>query len=112
MAAAGSGYGEHKCGPSLLARLVLAFGVLLPIIFIWAMADDPSPSSNPTLVWISVGLLIAGVVAWIAIGKTQLTINDQGVRRESILGAQEWRGVRFRTRVIESFPSTSMHISV
>jgi len=89
MATAGSGYGEHKFGPSLLGRLVLAFGVLLAIIFIWAMGDDPSPSSNLTLVWISVGLLVAGVVAWIATGKTQLTINDQGVRRESVLGVQE-----------------------
>jgi hypothetical protein len=89
MAAAGVGYGENKFGPSLLGRLVLAFGVLLAIVLIWAMANNPTASSNPTLVWISVGLLVAGVVAWIAMGKTQLTINDQGVRRESVLGAQE-----------------------
>ncbi len=103
MAAAGVGYAEHRFGPTLVARLILALGVLGAVAFAWAMPDDPSPSSHPELLWISAGLLIAGTLSWIAIGKTILTINDQGVRRESILGEQEmaWSEIQeTRYRVI------------
>jgi hypothetical protein len=89
MAAAGLTYGEHRFGPSLTGRLMVALGVLLAIVFVWALADNPSPSLHSELLWTSAGLVIAGVVAWIAIGKTALTINEQGVRRESLLGMQE-----------------------
>lgn len=89
MAAVGLAHGEHRFGPSLMGRLLLAFGVLLALVLLWAMSDNPSISSNPALVWISLGLVIAGVLAWIGIGKSALIINDQEVRRESVLGVQE-----------------------
>jgi hypothetical protein len=103
MAAAGVAYGEHRFGQTFVARLVLAMGILLALIFVWAMPDDPSPSLHPELLWISAGLVIAGVLSGIAIGKTVLTINDQGVRRESVLGTQEilWSQIQeTRYRVI------------
>jgi hypothetical protein len=70
---------------------------------VWATPDNPSPSAHPELLWISVGLVIAAAFAWIAIGKTVLTINEQGVHRESILGVQEipWGAIQeTRYRVV------------
>jgi hypothetical protein len=89
MAAAGLAYGEHRFRSNMVGRLALALGVVLAIVFLWALTDNASASSHPGLVWISVGLVVAGVIAWIAIGKTALVINDQGVRRESVFGVQE-----------------------
>ena len=89
MAATSVGFGEHRFGPSLVGRLVLVFGVLLAVVLVWAMADKPSPSLHPGLLWASVGIAVAGAGAWIAIGKTALIISDQGVRRESVFGVQE-----------------------
>ena len=56
---------------------------------IWASQNDPHIASHQTLVWVSVGLLAALAVFWILLGKTTLTINDAGIRRESIFGQQE-----------------------
>ena len=89
MVAAGMAYGEHRFRQNWIGRLVLALGVFLAIVFVWALADDAKSSSQPGLWWISAALVIAGVISWIAIGKTVLTISDQGVRRESVLGVQE-----------------------
>jgi hypothetical protein len=103
MASAGLAYGEHKFGPSLLGRVLLAAGVLVAIFLVWGMAENPNPSANPELIWISAALAIAGVIAWIAIGKTALTVNEQGVRRESVFGVQEipWSQIQeTRYRVI------------
>ena len=103
MASAGLAYGEQRFGPSLLGRVLLALGVLVAILVVWGMAENPNPSANPGLMWITAALAIAGVIAWIAIGKTVLTINEQGVRRESVLGVQEipWSQIQeTRYRVI------------
>jgi hypothetical protein len=103
MAAPAMGYAEHRFGPTYAARLILIFGVLLGLVFLWAMPPDPSPSLHPGLVWISFGLVVAGVLSWIAIGKTMLIINEQGVRRESVFGVQEipWGGIQeTRYRVV------------
>ena len=89
MATAGLAYGERRFGPNFVGRLALALGVTLAIIFIWAMTDNPSPSLHSQLLWISIALVVAGICGWIAMGKTALIINDQGVRRESVLGARE-----------------------
>lgn len=89
MAATGLAYGEQRFGPSWMGRLLLAFGVVIALVLVWAISDNPSPSSNPGLIWISLGLGVAGVLAWIALGKSALIVNDQGVRRESVLGVQE-----------------------
>src|SRR5581483_7902963 len=89
MAAAGTAYGEHRFGQNWIGRLVLALGIALAILFVWALADDAKSSSHPGLWWTTAALVVAGIISWIAIGKTVLTISDQGVKRESVLGAQE-----------------------
>jgi hypothetical protein len=89
MAATSVGFGEHRFGPSLVSRVLLVFGVLLALVLVWAMADKPSPSLHPGLLWASIGIAIAGAGAWIAIGKTALIISERGVRRESVFGMQE-----------------------
>src|SRR5581483_8493528 len=89
MAAAGTAYGEHRFGQNWIGRLVLALGIALSILFVWALADDAKSSWHPGLWWTTAALVVAGIISWIAIGKTVLTISDQGVKRESVLGAQE-----------------------
>lgn len=103
MAATGAAYGEHKFGQNLTGRLVIVFGVVLAIVLLWATADNPSPASHPGLLWISAAIIVAGVIAWLAISKNVLTINDHGVRRDSALGVQEmsWAQIQeTRYRVI------------
>lgn len=89
MATAAMGYGERRFGAAYTGRILLALGVLGVIVGIWAAQDDPSTSSHPGLVWISIGLVAACAALWIALGKTVLILNDFGVRRESVLGQQE-----------------------
>jgi uncharacterized protein DUF6585 len=103
MAATGLGYAEHRFGQNLGGRLILALGVIVALVFVWATPDVASPSAHPELLWISAGLVIAGVLGWIAISKTVLTINEQGVRRESVFGVQEipWGAIKeTRYRVV------------
>jgi len=82
-------YGERKFGQTYAIRILLALLMLGPLLLAWAIVDKPDPSTNPILTWISVAVVVCYLVLWVAIGKTVLTISDQGVKRESILGSQE-----------------------
>jgi hypothetical protein len=74
----------------------------LPIAIAWSTVDDPSPAANPVLLWVTVGLTVLYATIYIAIGKTILTITEQGVRRESVFGRQEifWSQIK-ETRYVE-----------
>lgn len=89
MATAGLSSGERIFRQAYALRILLALLLLGLLIGIWASLDDPKPSSNPILTWISLGAVLVYVALWIAIGKTVLTITDEGVRRDSIFGTQE-----------------------
>ena len=56
---------------------------------IWATQNDSRTTSHPTLLWISVAVVLAGIALWVAIGKNALIISDSGIRTESIFGQQE-----------------------
>jgi hypothetical protein len=82
-------YGERKFGQTYAIRILLALLLFGPLLLVWAVAGEPTPSGHSVLVWISVAVVVCYGVLWVAISKTVLTITDQGVRRESILGVQE-----------------------
>ena len=89
MATATMTYGERRFRASYFERILVllcAFGV---VVIMWAAQDNPSPSSHPTLVYASVGLIAAAIAACILLGKSALVINDSGIRRESAFGQQE-----------------------
>lgn len=103
MATAAMAYGEHRFGAAYTMRILAVLGVLGVLAGLWAAQDDPHTASHPILMWISVGLVVAGVALWVALGKSVLIINQSGVRRESVLGQQEmaWSQVKeTRYRVV------------
>jgi hypothetical protein len=102
MAGPSLGFGERTYKQNTAWRAALAILIFLPVAIAWSVVDDPTPSANPTLVWITAGLAILYAAAWVAIGKTVLTVTDQGVRRESIFGRQEvlWSQIK-ETRYLE-----------
>lgn len=83
-------------------RLALAF-VLLSIAFaLWLLSAEMG--MKPQIAYaVEATLVLLTVVCWVAIGKTVLTIHDEGVRRVSAFGTTEleWRQVReYRYRVV------------
>lgn len=97
-------YGEQRFGAAYTLRIFVVLGVLGVLAGLWAAAqDDPHSGSHPVLMWMSVGVLVAGAALWIALGKSVLIINQSGVRRESVFGPQEmaWSQIKeTRYRVI------------
>ena len=89
MATAAMAYGERRFGASYTIRLFIVLGVLGVLVGIWATQSDSQTTSHPTLLWISVAVVLAGVAVWAAIGKSALIISDSGIRRESLTGQQE-----------------------
>ena len=89
MATAAMAFGERRFGAAYTARIFLALVTLGVLVGLWAAQNKMGTSVPPSLVWISIGLMLAVVGMWIALGKSVLIINDAGVRRESILGQQE-----------------------
>jgi Family of unknown function (DUF6585) len=89
MATAAMAYGERRFGAAYTIPILVALGVAGLLVGLWVAQDDPRPSSHPALMWMSIGLVFAVAVLWVALGKTVLIISDSGVRRESILGQQE-----------------------
>jgi hypothetical protein len=89
MATAATAYGERRFGAAYTLKLLVALGVLGFLVGMWATQDDPRTASHPTLVWVSVAVVLAGVGLWVVIGKSALIISDSGVRRESLFGQQE-----------------------
>ena len=88
MASASLGYGEHKFGQTWAIRALLALVMLGFLAGMWVSVDDPNPASHPTLLLISLGVVLAYAGLCLVIGKQVLTISDQGVRRESMFGEQ------------------------
>lgn len=84
----GSVYKEWTFKQTYATRALLALLLLSTLMMAWAIAG-PNSSTREVLFWVACVALVSYAVLWIAIGKTVLTINDQGVRRESILGVQE-----------------------
>ncbi len=89
MATAAMTYGERRFGASYSARILTALAVLGLLVGLWVSQNDPRPTSHPTLMWVSVGILAALAAFWILFGKSTLTVNDAGVHRESAFGQQE-----------------------
>ncbi len=55
--------------------------------------------------WMAVAVVVIGVVLSVAMGKTQLSIHDEGVRRVSVAGTKEieWRNVKeYRYHIVNS----------
>lgn len=89
MATAAMAYGENRFGATYTLRLLVALGIFITLTGLWAAQADSHSASHPTVLWVSVGLVAAGVALWIALGKSVLIINQAGVRRESAFGQQE-----------------------
>ena len=89
MATAAMAYGEHRFGASYSVRIFTVLTVLALLFGVWVAQNDPRPVSHPTLMWVSLGILGALVAFCILFGKSMLTINDAGVRRETVFGQQE-----------------------
>ena len=83
-------------------RVALAVLLLGAAFITWMIADESNIKSATPIV-IEAVLVVLTVVFWIMIGKTVLTIHDEGVRRTSVFGVKEmeWRQVReYRYRVV------------
>ena len=88
MATATMAYGERRFGAAYTVRILVALGALGVLAGLWG-SQSARTSPHPALIWISIGLVGASVALWIVMGKTVLTINDFGVRRESVFGQEE-----------------------
>jgi hypothetical protein len=89
MASVAMTYGERRFGAAYTIRIAVGLAVMGVLVGLWVSQDDPRIASHPVLMWISIGLVAAFAAFWIVLGKSALTINDSGVRRESVLGQQE-----------------------
>jgi len=89
MATAAMSYGERRFGAAYSVRIMTALVVLGVLVGVWMAQNDPRPASHPTLMWVSVGIVVALAAFWILFGKSSLTISDAGIRHESIFGQQE-----------------------
>jgi len=89
MATAAMAYGERRFGASYSIRIFTGLVVLGFLVGLWVSQVDPRAASHPTLMWVSVGILVAFAAFWILFGKSTLIVNDAGVRREWAFGHQE-----------------------
>jgi len=84
------------------ARLALAFVLLMAAVAVWLIG--PQTGLNPQIVYAVMGaLVVLTAVFWVMIGKTVLTVHDEGVRCVTAFGTKEldWRQVReYRYRVV------------
>ena len=90
MATAAMAYGARRFGAAYTVRLTVTLLVLGVLGGLWAAASDkPATASNVILMWVSLFLIAALALLWMALGKSALIINDAGVRCESLFGQQE-----------------------
>jgi hypothetical protein len=113
MATAGLSYGEHRFGQTWAIRVLVALVVLGIMVGLWVSFPDPRPAMHPTLLWVSIAMVLAYAGLCAAIGKTVLTISDQGVRRESLFGTQEmaWNQI-LETRYVVTPIQWSAHFGL
>ena len=89
MATPAMAYGERRFAAAYTARILVTLLVAGLLLGLWAAQNDPRLSAHPNLMWVSI-LLVAAVAAfWMLQGKSVLTINDAGVRSESVFGQKE-----------------------
>lgn len=103
MATAAMAYGEHRFGAAYTLRILIVLAVFGVLVGLWAAQADTPAAPHQNLMWLSIGLVAAGVAAWVALGKSALIITQSGVRRESVLGQQEiaWSQIKeTRYRVV------------
>jgi hypothetical protein len=82
-------YGERRFGAAYTGRIALGLVAFAFLAMLWIAQNKMSTPAPPSLVWSSIGLMVAVAAIWIVLGKSVLIINDSGVRRESALGQQE-----------------------
>ena len=110
MATATMAYGERRFGAAYTVRILVALGALGVLAGLWG-SQSARTSPHPALIWISIGLVGASAAVWIVLGKTVLTINDFGVRRESVFGQEEIAWAKLWKRATASLPLMCMRIS-
>ena len=89
MATAATAYGERRFGAAYRARIIVLLVLSGFLIGMWTSQGDPRITSHPTLLSISIALVLAGIGFWVALGKSAVVVSDSGVRRESLFGQQE-----------------------
>jgi hypothetical protein len=89
MATAALACGERRFGAAYRARIIVVLVLSGFLIGMWSSLDDPRVTSHPTLLSISIVLVLAGIGFWVALGKSAVVVSDSGVRRESLFGQQE-----------------------
>jgi len=90
---------SHRLNRSIPGAVIFMFAI--PIV-IMAMIAFQGPAPDMTLLAIAVGLLAVTIALVVAIGKTLVTVHQEGVRRTSVFGVTdiEWKDVReYRYRV-------------
>lgn len=89
MAAPGLAVGERTFRQSYAIRLVLAIFLILPAaLFAWVGSD--STGQDRAMAWgIAAALFVVYAVLWVLIGRSSITINDMGIKSESVFGAKE-----------------------
>jgi hypothetical protein len=89
---------------SYLVRAVLTFVFLTAASLVFVIGQQEEKTKVITTV-IAAAIVVVNVLLWVAIGKTTLTIHDEGVRRVSIFGVKEieWHDVKeYRYRVVST----------
>jgi hypothetical protein len=87
---------------SYVARVALTVVALIAAALVYFIGADEHSTITP---WIAAAIVAADVAICFAIGKTVLTIHDEGIRRVSLFGVKEidWRNVsEYRYRVVNS----------
>lgn len=89
---------------SYVVRAVLTFFFLTAASLVFVIGQQDESTKMITTI-IAAALVVINILLWIAIGKTLLTIHDEGVRRVSIFGVKEieWHDVaEYRYRIVSA----------
>ena len=105
--------GQRTFRQSTTTRMALAVLLFLPLGIAWSLVDDPNPTANPGLMWITAATAVVYMALCVVIGKTILTISEQGVRRETVFGVQEipWSQIK-ETRYLEKPVRVGAHFGI
>src|SRR5579884_1188725 len=84
-------FGQRQFRKTYNLRLALAVFTVALLYMAWFFMGEPALVVNSAFFWMLVAAILVNIAACIAIGSSVLTVSDQGIRRESIFGAQEIR---------------------